>query len=308
MNYNIRKIRENEYGLLDDFIYEAIFIPEGVTPPPKSIINQPDLQVYIKDFGKEKDDICFVAEVEGEVVGAVWVRDMQDYGHIADGVPSFAISLYKEYRNFGIGTAMMKTMLNELKNRGYDRASLAVQKANYAVKMYKKVGFYVVDENDEEYIMVCNLKTDIVEYDNEYFPELVEFLEKCLPESGRVLDIDGRHSFYKDIESNFKGFWCMVHGGKIIGAVAVHQLNEKDCELKSLYLLQKYHDRGYGKSLLNTAITFAKNCGYEKMYLDSLSTSTRAVNLYRKSGFVDTEKYNDSMRSDVFMVLNLKGE
>lgn len=157
MNYKIRKIRENEYKLLDDFIYEAIFIPEGVTLPPKSIINQPDLQVYIKNFGEEKDDICFVAETDSRVVGAVWVRDMNDYGHIADGVPSFAISLFKEYRNFGIGTELMKTMLSELKNRGYERTSLAVQKANYAVKMYKKVGFQVVDENSEEYIMVCEL-------------------------------------------------------------------------------------------------------------------------------------------------------
>ncbi len=308
MNYKIRKIRENEYKLLDDFIYEAIFIPEGETLPPKSIINQPDLQVYIKDFGKEKDDMCFVAEVDGKVVGAVWVRDMQDYGHIADGVPSFAISLYKEYRNYGIGTEMMKTMLAELKNRGYEKASLAVQKANYAVKMYKKVGFYVIDENDEEYIMVCDLKIDIVKYDDKYFAKLVEFLEKCLPESGRALDIDGRHCFYKDIENNFKGFWCMFHNEKIIGAVAVHQLSEKNCELKSLYLFEKYHGRGYGRKLLDTAIDFAKNYGYEKMYLDSLSTSTRAVALYRKNGFVDTEKYNDSVRSDVFMVLDLKVE
>ncbi len=157
MTYNIRKIREDEYGLLDDFIYEAIFIPEGVEPPPKSIINQPDLQVYIRNFGKEKDDICFVAESDNKVVGAVWVRDMNDYGHIADGVPSFAISLYKEYRNFGIGTRLMETMLKELKERGYEKTSLAVQKANYAVRMYKKVGFVVVDENEEEYIMVCEL-------------------------------------------------------------------------------------------------------------------------------------------------------
>ena len=158
MNYSIRKIREDEYKLLDDFIYEAIFIPEGVEPPPKSIINQPDLQVYIENFGKEKDDICFVAEADSKVVGAVWVRDMQDYGHIAEGVPSFAISLYKEYRNFGIGTKLMKTMLSELKAKGYEKTSLAVQKANYAVKMYKKVGFEIIDENDEEYIMVCELE------------------------------------------------------------------------------------------------------------------------------------------------------
>ena len=50
---------------------------------------------------------------------------------------------------------MMRTMLDELKNAGYSQASLAVQKANYAVKMYKKTGFRVVDENEEEYIMVC---------------------------------------------------------------------------------------------------------------------------------------------------------
>ncbi len=157
MNYNIRKIKKEEYILLEDFIYEAIFIPKGVIPPPKSIINQPDLQVYIKDFGKEKDDICFVAETDGKVVGAVWVRDMKDYGHIKDGVPSFAISLYKPYRNYGIGTELMTTMISELRKRGYKKASLAVQKENYAVKMYKKVGFEIFDENEEEFIMVCKL-------------------------------------------------------------------------------------------------------------------------------------------------------
>jgi ribosomal protein S18 acetylase RimI-like enzyme len=51
----------------------------------------------------------------------------------------------------------MKQMLQELKTRGYEKASLAVQKANYAVKMYKNVGFEIIDENDEEYIMVCVL-------------------------------------------------------------------------------------------------------------------------------------------------------
>ena len=51
----------------------------------------------------------------------------------------------------------MKEMLSILKEKGYKRASLAVQKANYAVKMYENVGFRTVDENDEEYIMVCEL-------------------------------------------------------------------------------------------------------------------------------------------------------
>lgn len=158
MDYIIREILEEEYSLLEDFLYEAIFVPEGMPAPPKSIIRQPELQVYITDFGKEKDDIGLVAEAESKVVGAVWVRIMNDYGHINNTTPSFAISLYREYRGFGIGTALMKTMLRVLKQKGYERASLAVQKANYAVKMYQQVGFEIVDANEEEFIMVCNLK------------------------------------------------------------------------------------------------------------------------------------------------------
>ena len=29
---------------------------------------------------------------------------------------------------------------------------------NYAARMYRKVGFEIVDENDEEYIMICKLQ------------------------------------------------------------------------------------------------------------------------------------------------------
>ena len=91
-------------------------------------------------------------------MGAVWVRIMNDYGHIDDETPSFAISLYEEYRNFGIGTALMKAMLQFLSEKGYKQTSLSVQKANYAVNMYRKAGFEVVGENKEEYVMLCKLK------------------------------------------------------------------------------------------------------------------------------------------------------
>ena len=156
MDYRIREIRENEYYVLSEFLYEAIFIPVGMEKPPKAIIEQPELQVYIADFGKS-DDWCLVAEVKEKIVGAVWVRVMDDYGHIDDETPSFAMSLYEEYRNMGIGTALMRDMLEFLKNKGYRRTSLSVQKVNYAVRMYQKVGFEVIDENEEEYIMVCRL-------------------------------------------------------------------------------------------------------------------------------------------------------
>lgn len=157
MDYIIRKLEKEEVKVLDTFLYEAIFIPEGAEAPNRDIINLPELQVYINDFGNREGDIAFVAEADGVVVGAVWVRIMNDYGHVDDETPSFAISLLKEYRNYGIGTKLMITMLDELKRCGYKQASLSVQKQNYAVKMYKKTGFQIVDENEEEYIMVCSL-------------------------------------------------------------------------------------------------------------------------------------------------------
>ena len=155
--YIIRKIRNEEVGLLKNFLYEAIFIPKGTESPARDIIEKPELRVYTDDFGTRKGDNCLVADFGGKVVGAVWTRIMDDYGHVDDETPSFAISLYKEYRGQGIGSQLMVKMLELLKWQGYERASLAVQKANYAVKMYKNIGFKTVDENAEEYIMVCDL-------------------------------------------------------------------------------------------------------------------------------------------------------
>ena len=137
MNIVIRKIKENEYQVLEDFLYEAIFIPEGIEKPSRDIIKNKELQVYIKNFGM-KDDNCLVA--------------------LDNNTPSLAISLYEEYRSKGIGTKLMNEMKKLLKEKGYQKTSLAVQKKNYAVNMYKKVGFKTIDENEEEYIMICDLK------------------------------------------------------------------------------------------------------------------------------------------------------
>ena len=158
MDYKIRAMQEIEYPLLNDFLYEAIFIPKGEAPPPKSILKVPELQVYIAGFGTEEHDSSLVAEADGKIVGAVWVRIMEDYGHVDNTTPSFAISLLKEYRGLGIGTELMREMLAVLKNCGYRQVSLAVQKANYAVKMYRKLDFEIVGEHGEEYIMVNHLR------------------------------------------------------------------------------------------------------------------------------------------------------
>jgi ribosomal protein S18 acetylase RimI-like enzyme len=154
---DIRPIFIEEIPLLEDFLYEAIFVPKSVAAPPRSIIENEDLQVYIRDFGRQPDDHCLVANCDGKIVGAVWVRVMDDYGHIDAQTPSLAISLYKDYRNRGIGTELLQRMLDLLREKGYAQVSLSVQKANYALKLYQKAGFKVIADRGEEVLMLFRL-------------------------------------------------------------------------------------------------------------------------------------------------------
>ncbi|MCL2355497.1 MAG: GNAT family N-acetyltransferase [Oscillospiraceae bacterium] len=163
MNYKIRQIDESEIQLLKDFLYEAVFQKDENNLIPRSVISEPEVEVYIKDFGKP-DDLCLVAELDNKIIGAVWTRilcgEVKGFGNIDGDTPEFAISLYKEYRGIGIGTALMKDMLDLLKEKGYKKTSLSVQKENYAVKMYENVGFSIVSENEEDYLMVCDLQNE----------------------------------------------------------------------------------------------------------------------------------------------------
>ncbi|MBO4548499.1 MAG: GNAT family N-acetyltransferase [Abditibacteriota bacterium] len=149
----IRPLRREEYGLLRRFTYEAIFIPAGAEPPPFDIVDRPELAVYYRDFGAGRGDTALVAEIGGRVAGAAWARIMKDYGHLDDDRPSLAVSMMKEYRSLGIGSRLLKAVLGLLGQEGFAGASLSVQKANYAVRMYEKQGFRTVAETADEYIM-----------------------------------------------------------------------------------------------------------------------------------------------------------
>ena len=56
----VRRMKTEEYSLLKEFTYMAIYVPHGVKMPPKSIVEQPALKIYYQDFGTEKGDICLV--------------------------------------------------------------------------------------------------------------------------------------------------------------------------------------------------------------------------------------------------------
>ena len=154
MNTIIREIRPEEHNLLREFLYQAIYLPDGVEPPPRSVVDLPELQIYVTDFGTQPGDYCMVAEAEGKVVGAAWCRIIANYGHIDSSTPSLAISLLPEYCGQGIGTRLLNGLLLLLRENGYRRASLSVQKENPALRLYQRTGFRIVAEKGTEYLML----------------------------------------------------------------------------------------------------------------------------------------------------------
>ena len=154
----IRELEPEEYAELEKFLYEAIYIPDGVSKPPRDVLNRSELRVYVEGFGTQEADACFVAEVDGQLVGACWARIMNDYGHIDDETPSLALSVLKNFRRRGIATALLKNLCARLAEKNFKRVSLSVQKENVAaVKLYRKLNFELIAERDEEYLMARNL-------------------------------------------------------------------------------------------------------------------------------------------------------
>ena len=83
MQYEFREMKKEEGNVLQEFLYLSIFVPEGELEFPRDILDKPEFQVYLENFGK-KDDYALLAIADGKPVGAVWSRIMNDYGHIDD--------------------------------------------------------------------------------------------------------------------------------------------------------------------------------------------------------------------------------
>ena len=171
MSYIIRDIRPDESALLEEFLYQAIYVPEGFEGEvPRSVIrDDPKCRAAFENFGSLPDDRALVVEVDGELVGACWARTTDEYGHIDSETPSLSISLFAKHRAHGIGTELLRRMLDDLRIAGYARASLSVQKTNPALRLYKRTGFRIVGNgaDETEWLMVCPLGAPFVVIETE---------------------------------------------------------------------------------------------------------------------------------------------
>lgn len=153
----IREINKNEIQFLSEMLYDAIFIPNGEKKVPKEIINEPELNVYIKDFGR-KNDFCYVAELENKLIGAIWIRQFTEnekgYGFVNSETPELSMAITEKYRGNGIGKLMLNKMLIKITELNFNQVSLSVDNRNFAYNFYKKNNFVEINSEKNSIKMV----------------------------------------------------------------------------------------------------------------------------------------------------------
>lgn len=93
---------------------------------------------------------------------------------------------------------------------------------------------------------------------------------------------------------------------KTVGCVALRKIDDKICEMKRLYVTPEYRGQGLGRKLALSIIEKAREKGYKKMKLDTLTTLNEANDLYRSLGFEECEPYRYNPLEDaLYMELEL---
>ena len=146
-----------DLGLLEEMLYQAIFVPEGEAAYPRSVLELPEIARYIAGWGRP-GDFGVAARNGGEAVGAAWFRlfrgDGKGFGTIDDRTPELSMAVRSEYRGFGIGSSLLRRLIAGARERGFERLSLSVDARNPALRLYERLGFGTVNETGGSLTMV----------------------------------------------------------------------------------------------------------------------------------------------------------
>ncbi len=77
---------------------------------------------------------------------------------------------------------------------------------------------------------------------------------------------------------------------QIVGTIAIIDKDEGLCQLRWLLVDPDYRGNGLGQNLVNQAMEYASK-HFNKIFLESTHTQTKAVKLYKKLGFVEVSQY-----------------
>lgn len=94
--------------------------------------------------------------------------------------------------------------------------------------------------------------------------------------------------------------------GEAAGCIGLKQIDEKNCEMKRLYVRPQFREHKIGNLLVEKIIGDAREIGYSHMLLYTLPFLEKAIHMYEKFGFYKIDCYNNSpMSTAIYMRLDL---
>lgn len=140
----------------------------------------------------------------------------------------------------------------------------------------------------------------------EFEPKFTEEVKSVIYETLRNLGITGSSGSTNhrdedldkipDVYHNRGRFWIAIdREGKVIGTVAIRELNDKTAKLNRMFVLPDYQGSGVGQKLLNHALKFAKEQNYQEVILNTSIVMKRAHRFYEKNGFRLTSEDSEQL-------------
>jgi ribosomal protein S18 acetylase RimI-like enzyme len=144
MAVTVRQWTPGDEPFLWEMLYQAIHVPAGHAPPPRSVLSDPPIHHYLAEFGSRPGDDAVVSCDDGLPVGAAFCRvfgaDDPSYGFVSNDVPEVSMAVVPGYRGQGIGRAMLTALLDR-----YPTMSLSVDADNVVARaLYESLGFAMV--------------------------------------------------------------------------------------------------------------------------------------------------------------------
>lgn len=109
-------------------------------------------------------------------------------------------------------------------------------------------------------------------------------------------------------------YFVAENNGEIVGGGGIFPssgLPADTCELVKMYLLPEVRGIGLGKKIIEACIRFAKENGYENIYIETMPELKQAMNTYEKFGFryLDGPMGNTGhFGCELWMLLSLKNK
>src|SRR5690625_4106289 len=155
----LRPLTPSDLDFLLDIVVGTIKWKPGRNANLAEVLADERMERYVKDWGRAGDG-GRMAELDDQQVGAAWWRGHPAAepacGDVADDAPDIAIALAPAARGKGLGRKLIQAAKAEL-GKTVPRISLSVEDDNFARKLYESEGFVVVEQDDNDITMVCDV-------------------------------------------------------------------------------------------------------------------------------------------------------